>query len=136
MDRHEIDRLVRGIYDARLAENLDALCDLFSDDAVFQISGAGQTNPISNRAAGAAEIRWLLASLIKSFKLRNHIILSILIDGSEAAVHWRAEIHSRITGSTVPTEFVDLLEFRNAWIVSYTEFFVPRSRSMPEAARH
>jgi hypothetical protein len=27
----------------------------------------------------------------------------------------------------VLTEFVDLLEFRNARIISYTEFFVPRS---------
>jgi ketosteroid isomerase-like protein len=127
MDRLEIDHLVHRIYAARVDENLDALCQLFSDDAVFHIAGAGQTNPISNTAVGSGELRPLLASMVKTFKLRNHAILSTLIDGTKAAAHWRAEIYSRITGSTVLTEFVDLLEFRNARIISYTEFFVPRS---------
>jgi ketosteroid isomerase-like protein len=126
-DRPEIDRLVRGMYAARLGESLDALCGAFSDDAVFHIAGAGQTSPISNTAVGVAEFRPLLASMIKAFKLRNHTIHAILIEGSKAAVHWRADIHSRITGTSVPTEFVDLLEFRDGRIAFYTEFFVPQS---------
>jgi ketosteroid isomerase-like protein len=41
-------------------------------------------------------------------------------------VHWRANIHSKITGATVPTELVDLVEVRNGRIVSYIEFFAQR----------
>ena len=42
-----------------------------------------------------------------------------------AAVHWSASVHSRITGTQVNTEFVDLIELQDLQIVSYVEFFVP-----------
>jgi hypothetical protein len=62
----------------------------------------------------------------KTFKLRDLVILEILIDGVKAAVHWRAGVHSRITGTLALTEFVALVEIRSARIASYREFFAPR----------
>jgi hypothetical protein len=47
----------------------------------------------------------------------------MLIDGAQASVHWRADIHSKITGVVVPTELVDLVEIGDTQIVSYREFF-------------
>jgi len=126
-DRLEIDGLLRGLYAARLRGDLDAVCRSFSDDAVFQIAGAGQVSPVSNRAVGGDEFRPLLAVMIKTFKLRDQVILAILIDGAKAAVHWRAGVYSRITGTMVLTEFVAIIEVRNARIVSYLEFFAPPS---------
>jgi ketosteroid isomerase-like protein len=35
-------------------------------------------------------------------------------------------IFSKVTGATVLTELVDLLELRDGRIQSYSEFFVPR----------
>jgi ketosteroid isomerase-like protein len=126
-DRVEIDGLLRGLYAARLRGDLDAVCRSFSDDAVFQIAGAGQVSPVSNRAVGVNEFRPLLAVMIKTFKLRDQVILAILIDGMKAAVHWRAGVYSRITGTMMLTEFVAIVEVRNGRIVSYLEFFAPRS---------
>jgi len=126
-DRLVIDELLRGLYAARLRGDLDAVCRSFSDDAVFQIAGAGQVSPVSNRAVGVNEFRPLLAVMIKTFKLRDQVILAILIDGLKAAVHWRAGVYSRITGTMVLTEFVAIVEVRNGRIVSYLEFFAPRS---------
>ena len=126
-DRIEIDRLLRGIYDARVSGDLEALCQAFSNDAVFQIAGAGQSSPISNNAIGVSEFRPLLALMIRAFKLSDHIIFSILIDGSQAAVHWSAKVYSRISGTTTLTELVTLIKIRDGRVVSYTEFFVPRS---------
>jgi len=126
-DRLEIDELLRGLYAARLRGDLDAVCRSFSDDAVFQIAGAGQVSPVSNRAVGVSEFRPLLAVMIKTFKLRDQVILAILIDGMKAAVHWRAGVYSRITGTMALTEFVAIVEVRNGRIVSYLEFFAPRS---------
>jgi len=126
-DRLVIDELLRGLYAARLRGDLDAMCRSFSDDAVFQIAGAGQVSPVSNRAVGVNEFRPLLAVMIKTFKLRDQVILAILIDGLKAAVHWRAGVYSRITGTMVLTEFVAMVEVRNGRIVSYLEFFAPRS---------
>jgi ketosteroid isomerase-like protein len=125
-DREEIDSLLRGLYAARLHGDLDAVCKTFADDAVFQIAGAGQVSPVSNRAVGVGEFRPLLAVMIKSFRLRDQVILDLLIDGTKAAVHWRAGVHSRITGTMALTEFVSLVDVRNGRIASYLEFFAPR----------
>ena len=126
-DRLEIDRLLRELYAARLRGDLDAVCRSFSEDAVFQIAGAGQVSPVSNRAVGVGEFRPLLGVMIKTFKLRDQVILEVLIDGMKAAVHWRAGVYSRITGTMALTEFVAIVEVRDARIVSYLEFFASRS---------
>ena len=126
-DREQIDGLLRGLYAARLRGDLDAMCKAFADDAVFQIAGAGQVSAVSNRAVGIGEFRPLLAVMIKTFRLRDQVILDLLIDGAKAAVHWRAGVHSRITGTMALTEFVALVEIRDARIASYLEFFAPRA---------
>jgi ketosteroid isomerase-like protein len=126
-DRLEIDGLLRRLYAARARGDLEAVCGSFSDDALFRIAGAGQITPVFNTAVGVDQYRPLLAVMIKAFKLSDQAILSILIDGTKAAVHWQAKVYSRITGTTVLTELIDLVEVRDARIVSYVEFFVPRS---------
>jgi ketosteroid isomerase-like protein len=126
-DREQIDGLLRGLYAARLHGDLDGMCKAFAEDAVFQIAGAGQVSAVSNRAIGLGEIRPLLAVMIKTFKLRDQVIQDILIDGMKAAVHWRAGVHSRITGTMALTEFVALVETRDGRITSYLEFFAPRA---------
>jgi ketosteroid isomerase-like protein len=77
-------------------------------------------------AQGMAEIRPWLALLIKSFKVSDQVILSLLIDGDRAAAHWQANILSRITGAVVSTELFDLIEVRETKIMSYVELFLPR----------
>jgi ketosteroid isomerase-like protein len=126
-NREQIDGLLRGLYAARLRGDLDAMCNAFADDAVFRIAGAGQVSAVSSRAVGVGEFRPLLAVMIKTFALRDQVILDILIDGMKAAVHWRAGVHSRITGTMALTEFVALVDIRDARIASYLEFFAPRA---------
>jgi ketosteroid isomerase-like protein len=129
MDRLEIDRLVRELYAARMRGDLEGVCRTFSNDAKFQIAGASHATPIAITAVGIDEIRSWLALMIKTFQLSDQTVLSIIIDGAKAAVHWRATIHSRITGATVVTELIDLIQVRDRRITSYIEFFVPRHAS-------
>lgn len=126
-DRLEVERLLRELYEARASGRLDALCRAFSPDAVFQIAGAGQGSPVANRMVGVNQFRPLLAVMIKTFKLSDQTIISTIIEGANAAVHWRANVYSKITGNTVLTELIDLVEFRDARIISYIEFFAPSS---------
>jgi ketosteroid isomerase-like protein len=79
----------------------------------------------SPAAQGLEQIRPWLAMLVKTFRLTHFELCSQVIDGEHAAVHWRVDIHSRITGVIVPTELVDLIEVRDARIGTYTEFFMP-----------
>ena len=129
IERPEIESLLRALYDSRRRGDLDAVCRAFSRDALFQIAGAGQASPIVNRSTGINQFRPLLAVLVKTFKLSDLMILSLVIDNPKAAVHWRAKVYSKLAGTTVPTEFIDLIEIKDALVVSYMEFFVPYSLS-------
>jgi ketosteroid isomerase-like protein len=125
-DRNAIENLLHSLYAARVRGDLRAVVDLFDPGAKFEMAGASNTSPIMVIALGVDEFRPWLTIMIKTFKLTDHAILSMLIDGDRAAVHWRARIHSKITGATVLTELVDLIHIGNGRIDSYTEFFVPR----------
>jgi len=126
MERPAFDRLLRELYVARVRGDLDAVCGSFLNDARFEIAGASRGSPTVVTSVGLDQFRPLLALMIKTFKISEQSILSIIIDGEKAAVHWRATVHSRITGATVATELVDLVEVRDDLISSYIEFFVPR----------
>ena len=125
-DRLEVERLLRELYAARLGGDLEALCRTFAEDARLDIAGTSYATPMAIRAAGLGEIRSWLALLVKTFQLGDQEILSMIIDGEAAAVHWRARIRSKITGATVLTELIDVVRVRDGRIASYTEFFVPR----------
>jgi ketosteroid isomerase-like protein len=124
-DRVKIERLIRALHAARVGGQLDELCRLFAADAHFRIAGSSAGKPIAISVVGAAEIRSCLSIMVRTFRLTNYELLSMVIDAPEAAVHWRTHIHSKITGTAVPTELVDLVKVSEAGIASYIELFVP-----------
>lgn len=125
MNRLEIEKLLNDLYAARTQGQLDKLCALFAADAFFKIAGASDGKPIAITARGSAEIRTWLAVMLKTFKLSHYQMLSVVIEGARAAVHWRVDIHSKITGVVVPTELVDLVDVSDGRITAYREFFAP-----------
>lgn len=124
--RAEIETLLRNFYAARVRGDLRQVVDTFAPGAKFEISGPSDAASISAIAVGVDEFSPLLAAMIKTFTLTDYAIISILIDGENAAVHWRAKVRSNVTGKTAMTEFVDLVHIRNWRIESYMEFFVKR----------
>src|SRR5690242_13500911 len=122
-DRIATEQLLHNLYAARLHGDLDGVCGTFTPDAVFRIAGASYAGPMTMTAHGVGQIRPLLSMLIKTFPQSNQKVLSIVIDGKKAAVHWRVKIFSRVTGTTVPTELIDMLETRDGLIASFTELF-------------
>ncbi len=125
-DRRAVESLLQQLYEARVRGDLDAVCACFCEDAVMRIAGASDNFPISIGARGANEVRRVLGMMVKSFKMSEHATQAVLVDGARAAVQWSVRIHSRITGTTVQTELMDLIEIREGRIGSYTEFFVRR----------
>jgi len=124
-DRAHAERLLRALYGARIDGQLEQLCGLFAATARFRIAGTSDGKPIAMAAQGIDAIRPWLTMLVKTFKLTRYELLSMIIESTSAAVHWRADIHSKITGTKVATELIDLIELRDGRIASYTEFFVP-----------
>jgi ketosteroid isomerase-like protein len=125
-ERHEIEKLLRELYAARIDANLPGLVALFAPQARFRIAGTSDGKPIAISATGREQIQPWLGLLVKTFRISNHEILSMTIEAANAAVYWEAQIHSKVTGAIVPTEFVDLVTVRDGLIASYIEFFVPR----------
>jgi ketosteroid isomerase-like protein len=124
-ERRQVEKLVRELHAARLEGSLERLCACFSPDARLRIAGSSDGKPIAIAASGITQIRPWLGILVKTFRLSGYQLLSLTIEGTRAAAHWRVDIHSKITGAMVATELVDLIEVRDERIGSYTEFFVP-----------
>lgn len=125
-ERAVAERLIQQLHAARVGGDLTALCRLFAEEGRFEIAGASADKPVAIRAEGLAAFRPWLAMLLKVFRLSDYTLLSLIVEGPRAAAHWRANIYSKVTGITVATELVDLVELKNERIVSYNEFFVPR----------
>jgi ketosteroid isomerase-like protein len=126
IDRFAYELLLTELHAARIGGPLDRLCALFAPDVQFRIAGASDGKPISINAQGGEAVRPWLTMLLKTFRVNDYCLLTRVIDGDRATVHWSADIHSKITGSRMRTELVDLVEVCESRIVCYTEFFVPR----------
>jgi ketosteroid isomerase-like protein len=125
-DRTAAERTVRELHSARVGGDLAGMCCLFADHGRFEIAGASADKPIAIRARGIAEFKPWLAMMTKVFKLSDYELISLIVEGPRLAAHWRVNIYSKVTGVTIPTELVDLIELREGRIQSYSEFFVPR----------
>jgi ketosteroid isomerase-like protein len=124
-ERSQIEQLVKELHAARLAGDLERLCRLYAPDARLRIAGSSDGKPIAIDASRISNIRPWLSILVKTFRLSRYELLSLTIEGAGAAAHWRVQIESKITGISIPTELVDLIESRNGLITSQIEFFVP-----------
>ncbi|HUX72900.1 MAG TPA: nuclear transport factor 2 family protein [Steroidobacteraceae bacterium] len=119
-------RLIRQLHAARIAGDLGAMCRLFAASGQFEIRGASADKPIAITATTLAEFRPWLAMMVKVFRLSDYALTSLIVQEPRAAARWRADIYSKVTGVTVATELVDLIEVQDDSIVNYSEFFVPR----------
>jgi ketosteroid isomerase-like protein len=125
-ERAVAERMVQQVHAARVGGDLTALCRLFADQGRYEIVGASADKPIAIRTTSIAELRPWLAMMVKVFRLSDYCLLSLVVEWPRATAHWRTDIYSKVTGVTVPTELIDLLELSEDRILSYTEFFAPR----------
>lgn len=125
-DRAVADRLIRELHAARVRGDLEALCAVFAQQGSFSIAGASADKPIGIRETSIAAFRPWLAMMVRVFRISDYELLSLVVESPRATAHWRANITSKVTGITVATELVDLIEIRDGRISSYAEFFVPR----------
>jgi ketosteroid isomerase-like protein len=120
------ERMIHQVHSARVGGDLAGLCRLFADQGRFEIVGASADKPIAIRATSIDELRPWLAMMVKVFRLSDYRLLSLVVEWPRATAHWRTDIYSKVTGATVPTELIDLLELSQDRILSYVEFFAPR----------
>ena len=121
-DRAEIERIIQAAYAARKAGDLEAIGRAFANNAQFRIAGSSSASPVSVKAEGVKSMQAVLKEMITVFEWVDQEILSMVIEGDKAAVHWRGTIRSTATGETVRTELFDLFEIDGGRISSFVEF--------------
>lgn len=125
-ERIVAQRLIEQLHAARVAGDLSGMCRVFADDGRFEILGASADKSIAIRAHDLAEFRPWLSMMVKVFRITHYQLLSLTVEWPRAVAHWRADIYSKVTGVTVPTELVDVAQLNEDSIQTYTEFFAPR----------
>jgi ketosteroid isomerase-like protein len=125
-DRAFAQRTIESLHAARVGGDLAGMLSVFSAEGTYEILGASADKSIAIRAKDLAEFRPWLAMMVKVFRLTNYQLLSLTAESPRIVAHWRADIYSKVTGVTVPTELVDVVEMGDRGIVKYTEFFAPR----------
>lgn len=125
-ERNVAERIIQQLHAARVAGDLAAMCRIFADDGQFEILGASADKSIAIRASHLAEFRPWLSMMVKVFRLTNYQLLSLTVEMPRVVAHWRTDIYSKVTGVTVPTELVDVVQIGADRIAAYTEFFAPR----------
>jgi ketosteroid isomerase-like protein len=124
-ERAVAERLINELHAARVRGDLAAMCSLFADRGTFSIAGASADKPIGIREDNLATFKPWLSMMVKVFRLSDYELLSLVVEWPKATAHWRVKINSKVTGITVATELVDLVEIRDGRIASFCEFFVP-----------
>ena len=122
MERSEVEKLLKEAYAARKRGDVDAVCACFSEQPTFTMAGAREASPIAVQSVDGDTFRTIIDAMIKTFEWLDHQILSMIIDGPKAAVHWRGRIRSTLTGDEVVTEIVDVLTVADGKIQSLIEF--------------
>jgi len=125
-ERIVAERAIQQLHAARLGGDLAGMCRVFADAGRYEILGASADKSIAIRAKNLAEFRPWLSMLVKVFRLSNYQLLSLTVEIPRVVAHWRVDIFSKVTGVTVPTELVDVVQVDGDRIAAYTEFFAPR----------
>lgn len=125
-ERMVAERIIQQLHAARIGGDLAGMCRVFADDGRYEILGASADKSIAIRAKNLAEFRPWLSMMVKVFRLSNYQLLSLTVEMPRAVAHWRVDIYSKVTGVTVPTELVDVIQVNGERIAAYTEFFAPR----------
>ena len=122
MDRASVEKVIREAYGARRRGDLETTCVHFADDARFTVAGDVRASAIAGSATGCEAVRGALTGIMDALDWVDHEIVSLVIEGDQAAVHSRVTVRARATGEEVETEMLDLLTVRDGKIASFLQF--------------
>jgi ketosteroid isomerase-like protein len=125
-ERGVAQNIIGRLHAARVSNDLAGMVAVFATHGRFRILGASADKPIAIESENLTDFTPWLAMLVKAFRINHYDLMSLTVEWPRAIAHWRADIYSKITGVTVPTELVDIVEVSDERIVAYTEFFAPR----------
>jgi len=122
MTRAEMEQLVRKLYAARVAGDVEAIMLLMAPDVHFALAGDPMASPVAGRLRGVDKLRLQLAQLVQGFTFNSYDIATLVVEGSNAAVRANANITSNTAGATVDMELADFIEVKDGRVASFVQF--------------
>jgi ketosteroid isomerase-like protein len=117
-----MEQFVREVYAARVAGDVEAIVCHFAPDVDFALAGDPAASPLAGRLKGAIKLHAQLELLVQGFKFNSYDIVTLVVEGSSAAVRAKANITSLITGATVDMELGDFIEVKDGRVTSFVQF--------------
>jgi ketosteroid isomerase-like protein len=119
-DRGQIERVIKSLYEARLAGNVDKTLSDFAEDGTFAFNARGtgvaaMEKPITGKAA----VRAAIQGMVETWRFDDWRQVDLLIDGERALLHWTADIACIPTGKHARFDVLDLIRFESGRIVHY-----------------
>jgi ketosteroid isomerase-like protein len=121
-DRATIEKLIRNAYAARIGKDLDDVMKFFAPDATFQFAGAAAASPAAVRVQGATDLRATFTALIAAFDILELTLLTSVIEGDKAAMHWHVKVKYNPTGEVHDTELFDLWTIEGNRVTGFVQF--------------
>jgi uncharacterized protein len=122
MTRAEIETMIRKFYAARVAGNVQEIVDGMAADVDFTLAGNSAASPVAGRLRGSDKLHPHITKLVQAFKFNTYEIVSLVVEGSKAVVHARANVTSTVTGETVDTDLADFFTFKDGRIAAFVQF--------------
>ncbi len=122
MTRDQMMAVIQQAYTARARGDVKAIIEAFTPDATFALNAAPPQACLAVDTRGCDGLHAALRALVDAFEFQKLDIVDTIIEGSKAVVRIHLTVRSRATGRTAVTEALDLLEFRDGKIASYTQF--------------
>ena len=121
MTREQMLKVMREAYAARVCGDVDGILTTFAPDAKFKLNATPPQAIVSVATEGGG-MRATLRQLVDAFEFQKLDIIDSVVEGSKAAIRIRFTVKSRETGHTAVTESLDLIEFHDGKVASYTQF--------------
>jgi ketosteroid isomerase-like protein len=122
MTKAEIEAMIRKYYAARVAGNVQEIVDSMAADVDFALAGDLTASPVAGRLRGSDKLHPQVTKLVQAFKFNSYEIVSLVVEGSKAVVHARANVTSTVTGETVDTDLADFFTFVDGRIAAFVQF--------------
>jgi len=123
MAREDHKQVIRAAYAARVAGDIAGVADHLCDDAVFEFHGAGTGLPgMRGPVSGKAAVEALISELIRNFHFSDWQEISLIAEGDNAALHWRAKVTLSANGKSDMFDVFDFFSFRDNKIRELRQF--------------
>lgn len=121
-ERSVLEDIVRALYLARNANDVDTIMAHLDPDFSFRMAGSGRLGTMALAVNTPETVRGTFLNLMQSWDLSGMETTGMYVDGDTVVVHRSGSVRFIPSETRERTEFIDKFTFRNGRVIDLTEF--------------